>query len=160
MGHFAPVFDKMEASSRRRNNLPNLPHPQQVTVIGQQVATPATDSGSPGGESAAASSGISTLSISHRSTPTVNDEDTARPSIFDDVIQQPERYEESDDEEIANYPDDDSAGSTSSDFNLLSTATDDVLGCRFLFAKEEDKNAGTNDMRNRGDLEKKHCFIL
>ena len=138
----------MEASLRRRNNL----HPQRVTVTNQQVATQATDSGSPGGESAAASSGISTLSVSHRSTPSVNDEDTARPSIFDDIVQQPERYEESDEEDIANYPDDNSAGSTSSDFNLLATSTDDVLGCRFLFAKEEGNNADPNDIRDRGYL--------
>lgn len=74
----------MEGSLQTR---PNQIQPQLVTITNEQRTSPATASGSPGGESAAGGSGISTLSVSHQLTPSTvvdNKQDAARRlSIFD-----------------------------------------------------------------------------
>lgn len=71
------------------------------------------------------------------------------------------KEKESDEDNVALYPDDDSAGSNASDFELLANNTDEVLGCRFLVAKQEDEGqAQPNDYRDRGILEKRHRIIF
>ena len=51
---------------------------------------------------------------------------------------------ESDEDDIANHPDDNSAGSTTEDFRILAESAEDVIEHRFLFARQlNDREAET-----------------
>ena len=68
--------------------------------------------------------------------------------------------EESDEEDIYDYPDDNSSGSTSPDFAAFADSTEQVLGNRFLFAKQYDDGSEQQDSVDQSRLEQKHCLIL
>ena len=118
----------MEQLTERERNTSNQT-PQQVTVVdGRHVdRLPTAGGGSPGYSLGS----ISTLSASFRSllagggAHSVSNS-TAMPSIFnrEESNEEVEEVFESDGEE--DYPDDNSAGSNASDFELLASSTDDV----------------------------------
>src|SRR6056300_724193 len=142
--------------------------PPEVTLASYRAAATARSllalgSPSPGS--------LSTLSVSPPSSQRTSTS-TARPSIFNDGasgaslpsnedVQQPEVFEESDAEDAEGYPDDNSAASEAEEFELLASNTDEVLGCRFLFAKEcECEDEEGEDRLHKTRLEGKHKFVL
>ena len=103
----------METPPERGVNTPNHA-PQQITVDSRW----ATDRSETVGElDFGASSTISTLSVSHSSV--AGEQSTARSSIFatEGTDEQEEQPKQNDEDSVKeDYPDDNSAGSTSSDF--------------------------------------------
>ena len=155
----------MARTSRQGRDTPT-DAPPEVTLNTNRATVEAT-----GGSSPTAGS-LSTLSVSPEASQRSASSSTVRPSVFDndgtsgttaitDEALVQEVFEESDEEDAADYPDENSAASDAEEFELLADSTDEVLGCRFLFAKQHkvDKEE-VNDFAHKTKLDGSHKILL